>query len=219
MPCQSYIFFDVESSIHSILDAELRAHKTSFIECSKRHSLLQINAYATIGFKANNRFLLHIRAQEAAEIQKLVNELMHTKLGAHLKIVYTLFGLKHKSPYSPAGVHEKPEPDLSSSKYLIVYPFTKTHAWHQLPFEERRAMMKEHVGIGHTFNDRISQILLYGYGLDDHEFILSYATDDLRAFQSLVMELRNTKGRAFTEYDTPLFLATRASLEDALDTL
>src|ERR1700683_1953425 len=199
MPAQSYIFFDIEPGICSFSEKDLAKHKKKFAQMIAARTDVQTNAYATIGFKANNRFLLHLRAEEAATIQSFINDLMHTELGMHLKIVYTLFGLKHKSSYSPAHVQEKAEPDLSNSKYLIVYPFTKTHAWHQLPFEERRAMMKEHVGIGHTFNDRISQILLYGYGVDDHEFILSYATDDLLAFQILVMELRNTKGRAYTE--------------------
>ena len=59
--------------------------------------------------------------------------------------------------------------------YFILYPFTKTHEWHALDAESRRSIMGQHikVGIGHP---DIRQCLLYSYGVDDQEFIVSYET-------------------------------------------
>jgi chlorite dismutase len=219
MRCHSYIFFDIAPSVHALDAKTLQAHKSDFIKAIGSRPDVAVESFATVGFNPGNRFLLHLSSDEASDIQDLIVELLHTQLGRHLAIVYTLFGLKRPSQYAPPHAQEKEEKKAPERKYLIVYPFTKTKEWHAMPFDERRAMMKEHVGIGHTFNDSIEQLLLYGYGVDDHEFILSYETDDLLKFQTLVMELRATKGRVYTESDTPLFLATRATLSEALDTI
>jgi chlorite dismutase len=63
--------------------------------------------------------------------------------------------------------------------------------------------MKDHimVGIKHT---SIRQCLLYSYGVDNYEFIVSYETPTLPAFQELVMELRGTEGRRYTKSDLPI---------------
>jgi chlorite dismutase len=76
--------------------------------------------------------------------------------------------------------------------------------------------MKDHVAVGRKFNESISQLLLYSYGIDDHEFIVSYQTDSLADFQTLVMELRATEGRGHTLRDTPIFTCTRQTIESAL---
>jgi chlorite dismutase len=122
------------------------------------------------------------------------------------------------SPYRPPHLQEKkPEETLHPERrYLVVYPFTKTSTWHLLPMEERRAMMGEHIAVGRKHTERISQLLLYSYGIDDQEFIVSYECDDLLDFQTLVMELRATRGRAYTQSDTPIFTCVSVSIQEAL---
>ena len=162
---------------------------------------------------------------------------MHAPLGKYLRITYTLFGMTRSSPYQPKSaaavetishempfdVHKdtepvSPEPAAADSphRYLIVYPFTKTIEWHLLSFDERRAIMKDHVAVGRKWSASVSQLLLYSYGIDDHEFIVSYYTDKLDDFQSLVMDMRATESRRYTKNDTPIFTCIHVSLEDAL---
>ncbi|HUO56420.1 MAG TPA: chlorite dismutase family protein [Candidatus Paceibacterota bacterium] len=210
-----YIFFDIEPSLKTLDLRDLEAIKSEFVALVEARADVYTRAYATLALKARTRFMLHLRADEAKTIQDFVNALMHTALGKHLSITYTLLGITRPSPYNPKGT-ERPEEDPART-YLIVYPFTKTIEWHLKPKEERSRIMKDHVGVGKKFNDNISQLLLYSYGVDDHEFIVSYQTESLIDFQTLVMELRNTEGRGYTLRDTPIFTCIRKSVAEALD--
>jgi chlorite dismutase len=162
--------------------------------------------------------MLHINAWEATDIARAVSWLLHTPLGSRLRVTHSLTGLVRSSQYNPGHAPKESSPE-APHRYLTVYPFTKTEAWHQLPFEERRGMMKEHVDIGRKYSNTISQLLVYSFGIDDQEFIVSYQMDSLEDFQSLVMELRNTRGRLYTKSDTPIFTGVHTTLEEALDTL
>jgi chlorite dismutase len=102
--------------------------------------------------------------------------------------------------------------------YLVVYPFTKTVDWYLLSKATRQGMMNEHIKIGHEYA-HIKQILVHSTGLDDQEFMVAYEAEDLLEFQSLVIDLRSTDGRAYTLSDTPIFTCVHRPLGEALDLL
>jgi len=221
MHCHSYIFFDSEPSLNSIFETELEIRKKLFIEVIHKHTNVRVFSFATLGFKARTRFMLWIQAGTAEEIQHLVRDLLHTQLGKHLRIEYSLFGLTRTSHYNSRPKEHQEEKelgDLPRKKYLIVYPFTKTKEWHVKEFEERKRIMIGHMKVGGKYG-MIEQQLLYGYGVDDHEFILSYETDVLMDFQNLVMELRNHEGRLYTQNDLPVFTCIYGTLEETLKVL
>jgi chlorite dismutase len=218
MSCHSYLFFDSKPTLASCANEHVALWKKEFTELLTKLDIA-VAGYNMLGFKANTRFALHFSADDADVIQEAVQTLMQSALGKHLSVTYSLLGLTRPSQYRASGPkEEKPFID-GAKKYLIVYPFTKTIKWHLLPFEERREMMKEHVMTAMKFSESINQLLLYAYGIDDHEFIVSYQTDSLLDFQTLVMELRTTKGRAYTKNDLPIFTATYIPLEKVVDTL
>ena len=212
-PCHSYIFFDVEKSISTL--ARLEDAKDMFISCIEADSDVRVQVYATLALKTGTRFMLHINAETPDAIQLLVRDLLHTELGEHLRVTYTLLGLTRPSQYNPNHPPKEADWDLAH-RYLVVYPFTKTTEWHLMPYDERRAVMKAHVDVGRKHSEKISQRLLYSYGVDDHEFIVSYQMDDLAAFQSLVMDMRETESRRHTKNDLPIFTCIHLPLEEAL---
>ncbi len=167
---------------------------------------------------SGTRFMLHMNAKTPDAIQILVRDLLHTSLGAHLRVAYTLMGLTRASQYNPKAPPKESTPD-TQHRYLVVYPFTKTIEWHLIPYGERRTIMKAHVDVGRKFSAAISQLLLYSYGIDNHEFIVSYQMDSLVEFQSLVMEMRETESRRHTKSDTPIFTCIHMPLSEALDML
>ncbi len=216
MPCHSYLFFDVEPSIRELSEANLKKAKKEFIGRVSKARAARVQAYATLGFKAGTCFMLHINAITPEEIQALARDLLHAELGKHLKLSYTLFGIARSSQYNPKAPLKETNWDMPH-KYLVVYPFTKTVEWHLMPYDERRAVMKAHVEVGRKHSAKISQRLLYAYGVDDHEFIVSYYTDDLEAFQTLVMDMRETESRRHTKNDLPIFTCIHMPLPEALD--
>jgi chlorite dismutase len=102
--------------------------------------------------------------------------------------------------------------------YLVVYPFTKTADWYLLSKATRQGMMNEHIKIGRDY-PTIKQVLVHSFGLDDQEFVVSYETEDLLEFQSLVMDLRSTDGRKYTLSDTPIFTCVHRPLREVLELL
>ena len=211
----SYIFFDTEASITTLPPSDLEQARETFVKCLEQFPDIRFRAYATLAFKSNTRFMLHIRAATPDAIQLLVRDLLHTELGIHLRVTYTLMGSTRSSQYNPKHPPKEAVWDIDH-RYLVVYPFTKTIEWHLMPYEQRRSIMKAHVDVGRTYSDKISQMLLYSYGIDDHEFIVSYYMDDLEAFQTLVMEMRGTESRRHTKNDLPIYTCIHMTLAEAL---
>ncbi len=122
-----------------------------------------------------------------------------------LEPVHALWGITRPSEYSRSERSAQEIDPLAAerSPYLVMYPFTKTAEWYLLGRDTRQGMMNEHIRIGKQFRE-ITQLLLYAFGLQDHEFLVVYETDDLALFSRLVYDLRDTEARRYTKADTPL---------------
>jgi chlorite dismutase len=79
--------------------------------------------------------------------------------------------------------------------------------------DARQGMMNEHIKLGKQYFD-IKQLLLYSFGLQDHEFVVSYEMEDLPRFSELVNALRATDARLYTLLDTPLITAFHLTHEE-----
>ncbi|SRR6266403_901799 len=213
MTCHNFISFTIDQIFYDLPKAKREAFKKEFLKIIKNEKNVVTSSYATLGLKTHATILFWIQADAVETIQNFLNTVMHTRLGRYLHITHTLFGMTRPTQYSPKSVVNE-DTSRKGGKYLIIYPFTKTKEWHMLDFEKRKNLMWGHVSIGKKYNAAITQLLLYSFGVDDSEFIVSYETDDLAAFQSLVMELRTDKVRAYTLKDTPIFLCVYKSLQE-----
>lgn len=215
MTFHSYIFFDLRPSYFDLETSQQKAFKKSFLAKLTKEKELIIYSYATLGLKKDTHFMLWMQANSAEKLQDFLNTLLHTTLGKYLHISYTLFGMPRPTQYSKTSTGHK-YTERKGGKYLIIYPFNKTKEWYMLSYDERRELMGGHISVGKKY-PQIEQLLLYSYGVDDNEFIVSYEADDLSAFQSLVMELRSDKVRMYTLSDTPIFTCIFKTLEEVLD--
>lgn len=214
-PYHQYLFFHLEPGFNRLAKPQRDKLLHDFFAV-KLGALdgVKVVTYATLGFKPGTTFLLWARAHDPAALQTAVRNLLRTELGEWLTLASSLFGLSRNSQYSRGP--QKADQVIRADErlpYFIIYPFTKTIDWHQLDFETRRRMMGAHIkiGIGHP---KIRQCLLYAYGVDDHEFIVSYETPTLEEFQDLVMELRPTEVRKYTQNDLPIYTCIYKSPEE-----
>jgi len=134
--------------------------------------------------------------------------------------VRVVWGMTRPSEYSRAAKSAQEIDPFAPTRapYLIAYPFTKTAEWYLLGRETRQGMMNEHIRIGKQYRE-INQLLLYSFGLQDHEFVVVYETDDLTLFSRLVYDLRDTEARRYTKSDTPLHTGVRISVDEWASTL
>jgi chlorite dismutase len=128
-----------------------------------------------------------------------------------------LWGFTQPSQYTRTRSTQEMDPFAAERMpYLIAYPFVKTCDWYALDQETRQRLMGGHIRTGKQYPD-IRQLLLYSYGLQDHEFVVVYETEDLTRFLNLVRDLRGTEARRFTERDWPLHAARRVNDLEELD--
>jgi chlorite dismutase len=166
--------------------------------------------YSLVGLRGDADLGAWIAAAEPDAYQEAARRLLQTDL----ELTWSLWGFVRSSQYTGRDGTNVKIPG-ERRRFLVVYPFSKTHEWYQMAPEIRRTMMMEHSRFGHSFDD-IEQLLLYCTGLADWEFVVGYETDDLTRFQELVTGMRSTAGRPYTLRDTPTFAGRYGSVEDTL---
>jgi chlorite dismutase len=200
--------------------AERRADVERFSAAADRAAgqLLQ-HAYSTIGLRAEGELLLWRMADTIEAIEASAADLLASGIGRWMTPTISMVGLTRPSQYVKRPTTQ--EQSLFSgerSRYLVVYPFTKSVEWYLTSAEERQQIMRGHMKVGHAY-PQIRQLLAYSFGVDDQEFIVAYETDDLVAFQDLVRDLRATESRRSTVRDTPIVTGIHRPLLEILDLL
>lgn len=179
----------------------------------------QTFAYSTIGLQAGIDLILWRLAPSFEDLEVAAATVLRTGLGRWLTVRQSLVGRIGSSQYvARATSQEQSLFEGERSRYLIVYPFTKTTEWYLLAKEVRQGAMNEHMRIGRSY-PQVRQLLAYSFGLDDQDFIVAYETDDLPAFADLVRELRATEARRSTADDTPILAAVHRPIREILGML
>jgi chlorite dismutase len=177
---------------------------------------LMQHAYSTIGLRADGDLLLWRMAESIEALEESAADLLTSGIGRWLTPAISLLGLTRPSQYVKRPTTQ--EQSLFSgdrSHYLVVYPFTKSTEWYLAPPDERQAVMRDHMKIGHAY-PQVRQLLAYSFGLDDQDFVVAYETDELVAFQDLVRELRSSESRRATVRDTPIITGIHRPLGEIL---
>jgi chlorite dismutase len=176
-------------------------------------------AYSSVGLEPGVDVLLWRLAPSVDALEAAASEVLRAGLGRWLTVTHSFIGRIGPSQY----VRKPTEQEQSllggeRSRYLVVYPFTKSTDWYLLSRESRQGVMNEHMRVGHDF-PMVRQALAYSFGLDSQDFLVAYETDDLVAFGDLVRALRGTESRRSTVLDTPVLLGIHRPVEEILGLL
>lgn len=161
-------------------------------------------SYSMVGLQPGTDLLLWSLAPSLEALEERSASVLRSGMGQWMTVTESFLGIIQPSQYV-----KKPTPQEQSlfggerSRYLIVYPFTKSTDWYLLAREARQGIMNEHMRVGHDFPE-VRQLLAYSFGVDDMDFLVAYETDDLPKFGELVRALRGTDSRRSTIRDTPL---------------
>ncbi len=162
--------------------------------------------YSTIGSRRGIELLVWQLAPSIDQLEEEAARLLRSGLGRWLSVRESFSGLIGDSQYTARPTSQEQSLfEGDRSRYLIVYPFTKTVDWYLTSREVRQGSMNEHMRVGRAY-PQVRQLLAYSFGLDDQDFLVAYETDDLPAFSALVRELRATEARRSTLRDTPILL-------------
>jgi len=172
--------------------------------------------YSSIGLEPGVDLLLWRMAPAMDVLESTSAAVLRSGLGRWLTVGQSFLGRIGPSQYVRKPTEQEQSPFAGErSRYLVVYPFTKSTDWYLLSKEARQGVMNEHMKVGHEY-PTIRQALAYSFGLDSQDFVVAYETDDLVAFGDLVRALRSTESRRSTVMDTPLLLGVHRPIDEIL---
>jgi chlorite dismutase len=175
--------------------------------------------YSSIGLEPGVDLLFWRMAPTVDALETAAAGLLRAGLGPWLTVRQSFIGRIGPSQYVRKPTDQEQSPFAGErSRYLVVYPFTKSTDWYLLSKEARQGVMNEHMRVGHDY-PTIRQALAYSFGLDSQDFVVAYETDDLVAFGDLVRALRSTESRRSTVSDTPILLGIHRPMDEILDLL
>jgi chlorite dismutase len=172
--------------------------------------------YSSIGLEAGVDLLLWRMAPTVDALEAAAAGTLRAGLGRWLTVRHSLIGRVGPSQYVKRPTEQEQSVFAGQrSRYLVVYPFTKSSDWYLLSKEARQGIMNEHMRVGHAY-PMVRQVLAYSFGLDSQDFVVAYETDDLAAFGDLVRDLRGTESRRSTVSDSPILLGIHRALDEIL---
>ena len=176
-------------------------------------------SYSSIGLEPGVDVLLWRMAPTVDALETSASAILRSGLGRWFTVAESFIGRIGPSQYVRKPT-EQEQSVLSGerSRYLVVYPFTKSSEWYLLSKEARQGVMNEHMRVGHEY-PTIRQALAYSFGLDSQDFVVAYETDDLVAFGDLVRALRATESRRSTVSDTPILLGIHRPVDEIMTLL
>lgn len=206
----SFSFFKIDPKWRWMADLA-KEESAKEVENIIKKSNIRFRSYSTLGLRDDAEFLLWFAAESLEEIQDVVSKIYLTVFGKYIYPIHIYLSNTRPSIYAKglkghgwlAGEEQK--------QYVIVYPFIKTREWYLLSVQERQQMMDEHIQIGKKY----PQVILnttYSFGIHDEDFMLAFETDDLGAFQNLIMELRETKVSRYVQVDTPMIVGVKKDI-------
>ena len=202
-------------------DEERRADGTELagaLAASDRDGVRTIT-YSSIGLEPGVDLLLWRMAPSVDLLESTAAAVLRSGLGRWLTVTESFLGRIGPSQYVRKPTEQEQSPFAGErSRYLVVYPFTKSTDWYLQSREARQGVMNEHMRVGHDY-PTIRQALAYSFGLDSQDFVVAYETDDLVAFGDLVRALRSTESRRSTVKDTPLLLGVHRPVDEILTLL
>jgi len=202
------------------LESEERCQTADeLVAAVRRESDVRTHTYSMVGLQAGADLLLWSLGPSLDALEERSAAVLRTGMGRWMAVSESFLGVIQPSQYVKKPTAQ--EQSLFSgdrSRYLVVYPFTKSADWYLLDREERQRIMNEHMKVGHSYPE-VRQLLANSFGLDDMDFLVAYETDDLPRFSELVRALRGTESRRSTVRDTPILTGIHRPIEEITELL
>lgn len=206
----NFSFFKIDPKWRWMADLA-KEESAKEIEQVIRNSKIKCRTYSTLGLRDDAEFLLWFASESVEDIQSVISKIYTTVFGKYIIPSHVYLSSTRPSIYAKTGKALSFVAGEEPKKYTIVYPFIKTRDWYLLPLEQRKKMMDEHIEVGHKF-PQVSLNTTYSFGIHDEDFMLAFESDDLHAFQDLIMELRETQVSKYIEKDTPMIVCVKKDI-------
>ncbi|MGE5505215.1 MAG: chlorite dismutase family protein [Actinomycetota bacterium] len=186
-----------------------------------------VDAYLTRGFKASSDYLLRLHSMDMAATQAFLVDWRATTFGMYSDVTENLVGItkalnyitKDKSPDLNGGLTSASYSD-SAPRYAVVIPVKKDAAWWNMSDQERLKEIETHTQPTLQYLVNVKRKLYHSTGIDDTDFITYFETNDLGAFNNLLISLAKVpENMHHTRWGNPVVLGTIQSVDTVVKTL
>ena len=213
----NFSFFKVDPKWRWMADLA-KEESAKEVENVINNSGILFRSYSNLGLRDDADFLFWFAAKTVEEIQLVIEKIYKTVFGKYIIPSRTYLSCTRPSIYvqeqKAYGFVMGNEP----KKHVIVYPFTKTREWYLLPKEKRQEIMDEHIEVSKKY----PQVVLnttYSFGIHDEDFMLAFEVDNIRDFQDLIMDLRETQVSTYVKNDIPMIVCVKKDIVSLISSL
>jgi peroxiredoxin len=173
--------------------------------------------YDVSALRADAELMVWWHAETVEQLQDAYARLRRTRLGGHLRPVWSVMALHRPAEFNkshvPAFLAEE-----HSRKYVCVYPFVRSYEWYLLPDVERRGLLAEHGQLARDYPD-VRANTVASFALNDFEWILAFEADELHRIVDLMRHLRSSETRRHVREEVPFYTGTQRPIADIIDSL
>ncbi|MCY4491906.1 MAG: chlorite dismutase family protein [Thaumarchaeota archaeon] len=206
----NFSFFKIDTKWRWMADLA-KEESAKELENVVKNSRVRFRTYSNLGLRDDADMLFWFAAKTVNEIQGVIEKIYTTVFGKYIIPSRTYLSCTRPSIYVKDGKQLGFLSNSEAKKHVIVYPFTKTRDWYLLPKEQRQEIMDEHIKV----SERYPQIILnttYSFGIHDEDFMLAFEVDEIRDFQDLIMELRETRVSRYVKNDIPMIVCVKKDI-------
>ncbi len=206
----NFSFFKVDPKWRWMADLA-KEESAKEVENIIKNSGIMCRTYSNLGLRDDADFMFWFAAKTVEEIQIVIEKLYKTVFGKYIIPSRTYLSCTRPSLYVQEQKAHGFVTGTDPKKHVIVYPFTKTREWYLLPKEKRQEIMDEHIEVSKKY----PQVILnttYSFGIHDEDFMLAFEVDDIRDFQDLIMDLRETQVSTYVKNDIPMIVCVKKDI-------
>lgn len=175
-------------------------------------------SYSLVGFDSKADLMFWRVGPSLDMVQDMTAKLYRTNLGSFVETVDNYLSVTKRMMFVDSEAEDRLHVRAGTGKYHFVYPCAKHKDWYEMPAEERDVMIEENFMVGKKFPN-IKIHLTHAFGFNDHEYLISFETDEPKDFLALTEELRQTPASKLTLRGMPIYTCRQRTLMECLDAL
>jgi len=175
-------------------------------------------SYSLIGFDSKADMMFWRIGTSLDRVQDMTAQLYRTNLGSYLETPDNYLSVTKRMMFVGEPSESRFMVQAGSAKYHFVYPCSKHKDWYEMSGEDRDAMIEQNFMVGKKFPN-IKIHLTHAFGFNDHDYLISFETDEPKDFLALAEELRQTPASSYTLRGMPIYTCRQRSLMECLNAL
>lgn len=220
--------FKVRPEFYKIASAERKGTAAEIMAVVEKHkNKVIVDAYLTRGLGASSDYFLRVHAYDLAAAQEFMTDFRATRFGINSDVTENLVGVTKALNY----ITKDKSPDLSTGlssasytgdapRYAIVIPVKKSAEWWNLSEAQRLKEMESHTMPTLQYLVNVKRKLYHSTGLADTDFITYFETNDLGAFNNLLLSLAQVPENKYqVRWGSPTVLGTIQSIDNVVKIL